>query len=668
MNRPLIYFLITLMIGCAGSGGPEEEKDSDDDVSEADPAISLSSSRITENSGSNAQVGVLTVINSTEDFSYSLVSGEGDTDNALFTLLDNALLATNSLDYETTPELSIRIQATSASSSFSSSFSISIIDVSGVVITLSPSNPAVAVGSSASITASVISESGATSSAISWVAPNSDIATIVSTGNLTANITGVADGSVSINAIIDGVGTKFVVNVCTLLTNVIYVKNDAAGLSDGSSWSDAFTTLTEAINVATANTQVWVAAGTYTPGSNVTDTFQLVDDVKIYGGFKGDEGACDNSLLVRDVTESILSGDLSNNDGDGSDESLLVDNAYHVVTASGTNSTAILDGFIIKSGNADGSGDDKNGGGIYNDSGSPTFKNIIIKNNIANSDGAGVFNLDSEASFSNVSIIENKSGDDGGGIFNDGSAIAMINSIVSNNTSDDKGAGIYNKKKKPTYINVLIQGNTSQDNGAGVYNDDSKPRFTNSIIIGNKAVGKGGGIDAKGESEAIYTNCVISGNSSDEEGGGISNREISNSIIQNSIVWGNFSAISNDNIYNDSGDDLSLPTFLNSIVEGSGGSNNWVAEFGSDLGANLDANPNFIGEIDPQLAPSLDGDYQLQSDSIAIDAGLNSAELDEDYDGDSIDDSINDVLLDFNLVTRIQNEVIDIGPYERLTN
>ena len=667
MSRPLVYFLLVLVGGCAGSGGPEEEKDKDV-ISEADPTISLSSNRIFENLASNTQVGVLSVINSTDTFSYTLVSGEGDADNALFTLLDNALLAINSFDYETTPELNVRIQATSASSSISSSFSVSIVDVSGVVITLSPSNPAVAVGSSTAITASVISESGATNSAISWIAPNSDIATIVSTGNLTANITGVADGSVSINAIIDGVGSKFIVNVCTLLTNIMYVKNDATGLADGSSWSNAFTTLTEAINVATANTQIWVAAGTYTPGSNVTDTFQLVDDVKIYGGFIGDEGACNNSLLVRDVTGSILSGDLSNNDGDGLDESLLVDNAYHVVTGSGTNSTAVLDGFVIKSGNADGSGDDKNGGGIYNDSGSPTFRNLTIKNNIANSDGAGVFNLDGDASFSNVSIIENKSGDDGGGILNDGSAISMINSIVSNNTSVDKGAGIYNKKKKPTYINVLVQGNTSQDNGGGVYNDDSKPRFTNSIIIGNKALGKGGGVDSKGESEAIYTNCVISGNSSDEEGGGISNREISNSIIQNSIVWGNISAISNDNVFNDSGDDLSQPTFLNSVVEGTGGSSNWVAVFGSDLGSNLDASPNFVDEIDPQLAPSLDGDYQLQSDSIAVDAGLNSAELDEDYDGDSNDDSISDVLLDFNLATRIQGEVIDIGPYERSTN
>ena len=50
------------------------------------------------------------------------------------------------------------------------------------------------------------------------------------------------------------------------------------------------------------------------------------------------------------IYETILSGDLAEDD-----EPNFVnnsDNSYHVVTGSGTNSTAILDGFTITAGNA----------------------------------------------------------------------------------------------------------------------------------------------------------------------------------------------------------------------------------------------------------------------------------------------------------------------------
>ena len=44
-------------------------------------------------------------------------------------------------------------------------------------------------------------------------------------------------------------------------------------------------------------------------------------------------------------------------------------NSFHIVTGSGTNSTAILDGFSIMAGNADGTNPYNLGGGMYNSSG-----------------------------------------------------------------------------------------------------------------------------------------------------------------------------------------------------------------------------------------------------------------------------------------------------------
>ena len=55
------------------------------------------------------------------------------------------------------------------------------------------------------------------------------------------------------------------------------------------------------------------------------------------------------------------------------------------------NSTAILDGFTIKSGNANGTSSGY-GGGIYNFNSSPTLSNLTIKGNSADFAGGGMAN------------------------------------------------------------------------------------------------------------------------------------------------------------------------------------------------------------------------------------------------------------------------------------
>ena len=69
--------------------------------------------------------------------------------------------------------------------------------------------------------------------------------------------------------------------------------------ADGLSWTAA-TTLQEALRVSGADDQIWIAAGTYTPGpaddsDPATDereaTFTIPEGVKLYGGFAGNEAA-----------------------------------------------------------------------------------------------------------------------------------------------------------------------------------------------------------------------------------------------------------------------------------------------------------------------------------------------------------------------------------------
>jgi hypothetical protein len=239
---------------------------------------------------------------------------------------------------------------------------------------------------------------------------------------------------------------------------IIYVDTQATGNNDGTSWADAYTNLYAALFLADSGSEIWVSQGTHKPGLFRNHTFTLKSGVALYGGFP--TGGGDGTREARDpeIYETILSGD----HGTAGDYS---DNSYHVVTASGTDETARLDGFTIRDGNADVSGDPNGkGGGIHNEGGSPTLSNLYVYGNHALV-GGGMYNLTGDPSLTALIFEDNKAGN-GAGMYNHLSDPVLKDVLFIQNLAD-LGAGMSNYYSSPALTDVHFEQNEATDSGGG---------------------------------------------------------------------------------------------------------------------------------------------------------------------------------------------------------
>jgi len=409
----------------------------------------------------------------------------------------------------------------------------------------------------------------------------------------------------------------------------IYVDAQAGGDNDGTSWSNAFTSLQDALDQASFADSIWVAAGTYlpekdkhgngTPSDLRTKTFFIPNYVKMYGGFDGTE----TSLSGRNPqeNETILSGDLGTV-GDS------IDNAYHVVYFENVHALTLLSGFTIQHGNADGSGENARGGGIYN--------------------VASEYGQKSNPQISNCLITENDAAS-GAGIYNDGEKGAcqpeLFHCSISFNEATSNGGGIYNMGCSPELISCIISHNTAAGDGGGAYNNPYstssviKPVFANCLIYGNHA-SRGAAMMNRGNGSPWpeLINCVLAGNQGDES---MYNRSepTGGPTIANSIIMGH--------IVNDMN---AVPDISHSNIRNSGGSGpDWNENLGNDKGYNIDANPRFTGASVYNPVPESPDGFRLYAGSPCINAGSN--------------DSISEPL-DLAGDNRIQDGTVDIGVFE----
>ena len=299
-------------------------------------------------------------------------------------------------------------------------------------------------------------------------------------------------------------------------TRIRYVKPTATGTGDGSSWDNASGDLQKMIddladnNVSQQAGEVWVAAGTYKPqsqlisGMNYSASFRMRDGISVYGGFEGDETS------KQERAKGTMPWDFTN--------VTVLEAAYYESKLAWTNSKwtvgsdsrhvvwfapmsgesdftriTTLDGVTVQGGYAQGNtglDDFKTdcGGGVYMDGANTYLTNCIVKENYATADGGGVYLKNGRIE---TSLIYNNNADaNGGAVYVDNRGL-VLRSMLSNNSALN-GAGMYlyngaeassDDPDHPEYLilsTCVVSNNTVRGNGA-VYCDKGGVLMQNTI-------------------------------------------------------------------------------------------------------------------------------------------------------------------------------------------
>lgn len=299
-------------------------------------------------------------------------------------------------------------------------------------------------------------------------------------------------------------------------TRIRYVKPTATGTGDGSSWDNASGDLQKMIddladnNVSQQAGEVWVAAGTYKPqsqlisGMNYSASFRMRDGISVYGGFAG------NETSKQERAKGTMPWDFKN--------VTVLEAAYYESKLAWTNSKwtvgsdsrhvvwfapmsgesdftriTTLDGVTVQGGYAQGNTglDDfltDRGAGIYMDGANAYLSNCIVRENYATGNGGGVYLKNGRVQ---TSLIYNNNADaDGGAVYVENRGLVHRSMLTNNSALNGAGVYLYNGAEAssddpdhPEYLilsTCVVSNNTVRGNGA-VYCDKGGVLMQNTI-------------------------------------------------------------------------------------------------------------------------------------------------------------------------------------------
>ena len=337
-----------------------------------------------------------------------------------------------------------------------------------------------------------------------------------------------------------------------------YVRPEAHGTGDGSSWANASADLQRIIDYLADNNpqglpgEVWVAAGTYEPqsqlisGTGYSASFRMRDGISVYGGFSNDSPEDtkaqrklkDGGMPWQYVNETVLQGayyDHANLRFSGNRWTLTGDSRHVVWFAPmagepAFSSVTTLDGVTIMGGYAQG------------DTGLSDFMTDR---------GAGVYMDGDNTRLVGCTVKENYATGNGGGVWLRGGRVQS--SIIYNNNSDANGGAVYVEDRGLVHRSMLV--NNSARNGAGIYLDNIEPDagdgghpeylvLSTCVVTNNTASGNAAVYCSRGgvllQNTVANNSCVTATDATDpnaSQTGGIYVDEYA--LVANSVLWNN---------------------------------------------------------------------------------------------------------------------------------
>ncbi|MCT4629582.1 T9SS type A sorting domain-containing protein [Winogradskyella sp.] len=395
------------------------------------------------------------------------------------------------------------------------------------------------------------------------------------------------------------------------IPTVYYVDANATGANDGSSWTDAFTNVTDALALTNLNDAVWVAKGTYTLADKNTPIAVNTNEVDIIGGFSGTE----TTLADRDLTAihttnaTIFTGDINGDDIDGDFTSNKTDNAERLFEI--RNSNVTFDGIIFEN--------------IYDtsQSGGVEENGVLFIPNSVNINNLKIKNSVFRNNYSNGYLLKMRTLNGG---------LLLENTTFVNNTSVNLGLVYVQSDSTNGYIftrwaNVLVADNDTNGSALTIFRSDYANGNTFDVVINNSTF-------INNENNSTHGNVI------EASGNGSLNLNVNNSIFWQNTTNGTAATRDISN-----GIDTSYDVFIH----------NTIAAVPANAGTYGTFSTTNVTTLNPTLDNlNLDANYKPTSASnYIIDQGDNSY-----YDVALFGD------LDLSGNDRIFNTTIDLGVYE----